>query len=125
MKVFILDWNGTLDTLLNPLETIELIQSKGHMVVLWSTNCRDTDVKEQVDYYDNHKTDLSALVIEFGCPTAGTFFDDHGGKPTEIIVIDDMMDSTLRLQNWYSKRAGIPVRLLSPTALCGINALVQ
>jgi len=53
VNIYILDWNGTLDTVEDPAGFVRSLQAKGHKVVLFTGNShiQDEDVAEAVDVY--------------------------------------------------------------------------
>lgn len=39
MKIYLLDWNGTLNTLADPLDFVKTLQARGDKAVLYSGGC--------------------------------------------------------------------------------------
>jgi len=61
-SIYILDWNGTLNTVADPVRFVTVLKKHGHKVVIWSNTPPTTHpVRHAVDHVF-HKEDLGSLI---------------------------------------------------------------
>ena len=126
MKVYILDWSGTLDQMEDSLAFVQKLNARGDATIFWSGGCCEHSQKIRFDKtraactYTEGKGNFNMTLRALGgVPGAWYRLDDIDPKNIEeIVVSDDGFDASPEMMGFYKKCAGgIPVRYVKPCDL--------
>ena len=110
MNVYILDWQGTLDTLGDPKGFIRALQHVGHKVVLWTGRGNlKHPAAAAADLYVTKGDTLKSLVLDvlYAWDIEKVFYSDDDRSYAKDAILDLQTDPDLEL----------PIEFIDPSDL--------